>query len=345
MNEFDEILEDENLNENEIEDLNNFNDILGQDMEAPEPMQTQENSTENSKQGTKKDIVEIQPIDPDKPVNFLELTEEQQKILVDLDTKIQKVDIGSLDLESRGIFEDIKNKMYALDKNTTQILNYFSNDLSDKDREIINRTTLVRKNLSELYGLLKFYEGKDYISQTKKFEKAFKNLVKNSGARVDNYENNLKGVLDAKTASYHNILESFIQRQGKFLDDFYEEEVKKAQDYSKSIIEGIQTSQNKLKETTKNFEITTKKVKIFSISLIGVSVVFGVLFGIISAITYLKYEEYHQIEAKMTSLSQRIEGIVVKKDENNHLILSFPKSSSNFTSDKEKFYITIKEQQ
>ena len=74
-----------------------------------------------------------------------------------MDEKIKRVDVASLDLESRGVFEDIKNQMYALDKNTTQILNYFSKDLSAKDREIINRTTLIRKNLGDLYGLLKFF--------------------------------------------------------------------------------------------------------------------------------------------------------------------------------------------
>jgi|GEM_PF-6734501 len=333
----------ENLDESDIEGINDFNNMLGADIDN-EPTSTKEYAQDDIQQQThKKESVPIQPIDPDKPVNFLELTEEQQKILINLDEKIKRVDVASLDLESRGVFEDIKNQMYALDKNTTQILNYFSKDLNAKDREIINRTTLIRKNLGDLYGLLKFFESKDYINQTKKFEKAFKELVKNSEKRMDVYENNLKNILNTKTESYHNILESFIQRQGDFLNNFHKKEVEKAEEYSKSIIEGIQTSQNKLKETTKNFEITTKKVKIFSVSLIGASVIFGILFGIISAITYLKYEEYYQIETKMTSLSQRIEGITLKKDENNHLILSFPKTNSNLTSDREKFYITIKE--
>lgn len=271
---------EEELSEQSINEIGNFNDMLAQDMENVEKSEAKETpkKTENNHQTTQKEMM-IKSMEPDKPINFFELTEEQQKLLGDLDSKIQKIDIGSLDAESQGIIKDIKEKMLALDENTNAILGYFSKDISPKDRELINRTTLIRRNLSELYGLLKYFESKDYAGETKRFEKSFKELVKNSKARVDNFENSLKSILTARTESYHDILQAFIQKQGSFLDEFHNNEILKAKQYSQEIIQGIQTSQEKLKETTKNFEITTKKIKVFSALLIGTSIVFGMCFG------------------------------------------------------------------
>lgn len=337
---------EEGLSEQSINEIGNFNDMLAQDMENVEKSEAKPEKTpkksENNHQIVQKEVV-IKQMDPDKPVNFLDLTEEQQNLLKDLGSKIQKINTDSLDSESRGIIKDIRKKMKDLDDNTTTILSYFSKDISPKDREIINRTTLIRRNLSELYGLLKSFESKDYTKETKKFEKAFKELVKNSKARVDIFENSLKSILNAKTEIYHDILQSFIQRQGSFLDNFHNDEIAKAEHYSKEIIKGIQTSQEKLKETTKNFEITTKKIKVFSALLIGTSIVFGIGFGIVSAMTYLKFSEYREIEVKMESLAQRINGISVKKDENNNLILSFPKETTILKTDENKFHLVVKE--
>lgn len=338
---------EEELSEQSINEIGNFNDMLAQDMENVEESEAKPKKTpkksENNHQKIQKEVM-IKPLDPDKPVNFLELTEEQQNLLKDLDSKIQRIDIDSLDSESQGIIKDIREKMVALDENTNTILNYFSKDISSKDRKLINRTTLMRRNLSELYGLLKHFESKDYAGETRRFEKSFKELVKNSKARVDNFENSLKSILSAKTESYHDILQAFIQKQGSFLDKFHNDEILKAEQYSQEIIQGIQTSQEKLKETTKNFEITTKKIKVFSALLIGTSIVFGMSFGIVSAMTYLKFYEYREIETKMESLAQRINGISVKKDEKNHLILSFPKTTTTLSADENKFHLTIKEE-
>lgn len=332
----------------DVNQINNLNNIYGHEIEALEVSisnHTQYKTDIENHQTTPKKIMMIKPIDPDKPVNFLELTEEQQSLLIDLDSKIKKIDTSSLDSESQGIIKDIKEKMVALDENTTTILNYFSQDITPEDRELINRTTLIRKNLSDLYGLLKNFESKDYTKETKKFEKSFKELVKNSKIRIDNFENSLKSILNAKTENYHDILQNFIQKQGDFLNQFHNNEILKADKYSQEIIEGIQTSQEKLKETTKNFEITTKKIKVFSASLIGVSIIFGMSFGIVSAMTYLKFNEYREIENKMESLAQRINGISVKKDENNDLILSFPKSTTILKNDENKFNLIVKEKQ
>ena len=79
--------------------------------------------------------------------------------------------------------------------------------------------------------------------------------------------------------------------------------------------------------------------------MIGVSIIFGMSFGIVSAMTYLKFNEYREIESKMESLAQRINGISVKKDENNDLILSFPKSTTILKNDENKFNLIVKEKQ
>lgn len=320
----------EELSEQHIDEIVDINDMLANDMEEVEPQEIGKS-------------VPIKSLDPDKPVNFLELTEEQQKILLDLSLKIQKLDLSSLDSESKGVIRDIKEKMIALDENTSSILNFFSKDLSPSDRQLINRTTLVRRNLSELYGLLKFFESKNYIDQTKRFEKAFKELVKNSKSRVDIFENSLKSMLSSKTEVFYTILQEFIQNQKNFLDQFHDIETKKAQRYSEEITKKMQVSQEKLRETVKNFETMTKKVKIFSAALIGVNLIFGICIGIFSAMAFLKYSEYRDIEAKMESLSQRISGVSVKKDENNHLILSFSKATTTLTVDENKIHLIIKE--
>ncbi|NDJ28060.1 hypothetical protein DMB95_09285 [Campylobacter sp. MIT 12-8780] len=336
--------EAENLSENTLDDTHLYNDIIGQELEKQDNEIIQEvivATQVSPKQENKAQIFE--PLDPDKPVNLKTLLNEQGELLKNLDEKATRLENIQLDEETKGLLIDFQKLLVALDEKTLKIMEYFGENISDQDRALINRTLLLKQNLSELYDLIKFFESKEYIKKTQEFEKKFRNLIRSSKERIDNFENNLRKALDSSLPVYNEILKLFIQRQNELLDNLYIDQKDKAQIFSKELSKEIDLSKDGFKELAYNFELTSKKLKHFAFALLFCFGVFGILFGVLSALTYLKYQEYQEIENKMRSLSQRINGIAVKKDEANNLILSLPKSNASIDNDKDRLHITIKE--
>lgn len=358
MNEFDSVLEQDNsissdisvedLSEQSLENQHLFNDMIGEDMEQDFDKGSNLQEPEKILENTSLEKYQVfESLDPQKPVNLNELVREQGNLLQNLNNKAQRFENMNLDEEGKGLIADFKNQLLALDEKTIKIMQYFGENISNEDRALINRTLLLKNSLSELYDLLKFFESKDYIAKTKEFEKKFKNLVRSSKERVENFENNLKKYLDTSMPSYNDILKDFIQRTSEFLENFYNEQQNKGIEFKKQLNEEIELSNKNFKCLATNFEFTSKKLKHFALVLLFGFGSFGILFGIISAITYLKYQEYQEIEAKMHSINERISNITIKKDENNNIILSLPKTNTilDTNSDKSKFHITIKEVQ
>lgn len=337
----------EDLSEQTLENQHLFNDELGREIEQQETMPhiLEFEEPKIASYDTPHQILNEEPFDPEKPVNLKELVQEQGSLLQSLADKSQRLENMSLDEEGKGLIADFKNQLLQLDKKTMKIMDYFGNNISPEDRALINKTLLLKGALSELYDLLKFFENKDYISKTREFEKKFKNLVRSSKERVENFENNLRKHLDTTMPSYNEILKHFIERTNEFLEKFYTKQKDKGEQFQKELSSEIEISKKNFKDLALNFELTSKKLKHFALALLFGFSAFGISFGVISAITYLKYQEYKEIEAKMHSINERISNIVIKKDENNNIILSVPKANTilDANSDKSKFNLIMKE--
>lgn len=150
--------------------------------------------------------------------------------------------------------------------------------------------------------------------------------------RIRFYDENLKSSFSANLKSL-----------GDLLKDFYNRELENTKDFNEKSETLIADSHKKLKEISSDFEITTKKLKIFGFVIFGAFIALGICFGVLSGFTYLKYTEYKDIESKMFSLSKRLNGITITKDTHNNLILSFPKEYTSLKSNDNTYQIMIKE--
>lgn len=333
------------VSDDTLASINDLNNAFGQEIEQADADTGSFFEEPNQQQNTpKRDYQNSNDsLDIEKPVNLRELVDEQGKLLKNLIDKSQRFESMQLDEEGKGLLSDFKNQILALDEKTLKIMAYFGENISDEDRALINRTLLLKKGLSELYDLIKYFESKDYINKTHEFEKKFRNLIRASKERVDNFENNLKKALDTNMPIYNEILKHFIERKNEFLDNFYNEQKTKGEEFAKELNAEIERAKKDFKDLAVNFELASKKLRNFALALLCGFGLFGILFGVISAMTYLKYSEYQEIEQKMHSLSTRINNIIVKKDEANNLILSLPKTNAVLDSDENKIHITIKE--
>lgn len=282
-------------------------------------------------------------IDIDRPVNLKELITEQGSLLKNLDEKAKRLESMNFDKETKGLLIDFRIQLSELNEKTIKLLDYFGENISSKDRALINRTLLLKQNLAELYDLIKYFESKGYIQKTQEFEKKFKRLIKASKERVDSFENNLKKALDSNLPIYNDILKLFIQRQNELLDNLFKEVEQKTSIFSKDLDTKIKHSKESIIDLNSTYEVMGKKVKNFALAMLVAFTLFGLLFGVLSVLIYQKYKEYQAIEKQMQSISAKINNISVRKDENNNLILSIPKNNTNIDNDKDKFYITIKE--
>lgn len=337
----------ETMTDDTLSSINDLNDAIGQEIEQADANIGSFFKEPNQQQNVPKRDYQShnEPLDAEKPVNLKELVDEQGKLLQNLLDKSQRLENMQLDEEGKGILTDFKNQIRSLDEKTLKIMAYFGENISDEDRALINRTLLLKQGLGELYDLIKYFESKDYINKTHEFEKKFRNLIRASKERVDNFENNLKKALDTSMPVYNEILKHFIERKNELLDNFYREQKDKGEKFAKELNAEIECAKKDFKDLAVNFELTSKKLRNFALALLCGFGLFGILFGVISAMTYLKYQEYQEIEQKMHSLSTRINNIIVKKDEANNLILSLPKTNAVLNSDKNSIHITIKEAQ
>lgn len=291
----------------------------------------------------KEPVKNTNTIDIDKPVNLRELITEQGTLLKNLDEKATRLESMNFDEETKGLLIDFRRQLSELNEKTIKLLDYFGENISSKDRALINRTLLLKQNLAELYDLIKYFENKEYIQKTQDFEKKFKRLIRASKERVDNFENNLKKALDSNLPTYNDILKLFIQRQNELLDNLFKEVEQKTSLFSKDLDTKIQHSKQSLKALNSTYEAMGKKVKNFALAMLVGFTLFGLLFGVLSVLTYQKYKEYKRVKEQIQSISSKINNVSVRKDENNNLILSIPKNKTNIDNDKDKFYITIKE--
>lgn len=291
----------------------------------------------------KEPVKNTDTIDIDKPVNLRELITEQGTLLKNLDEKATRLESMKFDEETRGLLIDFRKQLSELNEKTIKLLDYFGENISSKDRALINRTLLLKQNLAELYDLIKYFENKDYIQKTQDFEKKFKRLIRASKERVDNFENNLKKALDSNLPTYNDILKLFIQRQNELLENLFKEVEQNTELFSKDLDSKIQHSKQSLEKLNSIYEVMGKKLKNFALAMLVGFTLFGLLFGVLSVLTYQKYKEYKTIEKQMQSISSKINNISLRKDENNNIILSIPRNKANIDNDKDKFYITIKE--
>ena len=282
-------------------------------------------------------------IDIDRPVNLKELITEQGSLLKNLDEKAKRLESMNFDKETKGLLIDFRIQLSELNEKTIKLLDYFGENISSKDRALINRTLLLKQNLAELYDLIKYFENKEYIQKTQEFEKKFKRLIKASKERVDSFENNLKKALDSNLPIYNDILKLFIQRQNELLENLFKEVEQNTELFSKDLDSKIQHSKQSLEKLNSIYEVMGKKLKNFALAMLVGFTLFGLLFGVLSMLTYQKYEEYETVKKQMQSITAKINNVSVKKDESNNLILSIPKNKTNIDNDKDKFYITIKE--
>ena len=349
MQEFDKIAQeyinllDDEANENlDLETNQAIDDNMTASMDNNEQdefiIQEESETDFYEKESVKTDVIDI-----DRPVNLKELITEQGSLLKNLDEKAKRLESMNFDKETKGLLIDFRIQLSELNEKTIKLLDYFGENISSKDRALINRTLLLKQNLAELYDLIKYFENKEYIQKTQEFEKKFKRLIKASKERVDSFENNLKKALDSNLPIYNDILKLFIQRQNELLENLFKEVEQNTELFSKDLDSKIQHSKQSLEKLNSIYEVMGKKVKNFALAMLVAFTLFGLLFGVLSVLIYQKYKEYQAIEKQMQSISAKINNISVRKDENNNLILSIPKNNTNIDNDKDKFYITIKE--
>ena len=349
MQEFDKIAQeyinllDDEANENlDLETNQAIDDNMTASMDNNEQdefiIQEESETDFYEKESVKTDVIDI-----DRPVNLKELITEQGSLLKNLDEKAKRLESMNFDKETKGLLIDFRIQLSELNEKTIKLLDYFGENISSKDRALINRTLLLKQNLAELYDLIKYFENKEYIQKTQEFEKKFKRLIKASKERVDSFENNLKKALDSNLPIYNDILKLFIQRQNELLENLFKEVEQNTELFSKDLDSKIQHSKQSLEKLNSIYEVMGKKLKNFALAMLVAFTLFGLLFGVLSVLIYQKYKEYEAIEKQMQSISAKINNISVRKDENNNLILSIPKNNTNIDNDKDKFYITIKE--
>ena len=334
MNEFD-IAEAEAKSLANAEDLDEFTQeelskIASEGIDdSQEPQQSQQ--IESEAQITPKSEI---PFDVERPYSFAESMQEQQRILVTLDDKLKKIDADSLNYEMQGIFADFKNELVNLSQETQKIVNFFSTEIPQKDKELINRTTLLKNNLVEFYDLVKKLESANYAKQIHDTNKKLGNFVKSTSERIEYYDNNVKGAFSANLKALADLLKEFYNRELNDTNAFAEE--------SKKL---IADSHQRFKEINNDFELTSKKLKVFGFAMLIAFIALGVCLGILGSITYRKYAEYSEIEAKMDSLSKRIQGVAIRKNKNNDVIFQIPKENAMLKENHKLYEITIKEVQ
>lgn len=349
MQEFDKIAQeyinllDDEANENlDLETNQAIDDNMTASMDNNEQdefiIQEESETDFYEKESVKTDVIDI-----DRPVNLKELITEQGSLLKNLDEKAKRLESMNFDKETKGLLIDFRIQLSELNEKTIKLLDYFGENISSKDRALINRTLLLKQNLAELYDLIKYFENKEYIQKTQEFEKKFKRLIKASKERVDSFENNLKKALDSNLPIYNDILKLFIQRQNELLENLFKEVEQNTELFSKDLDSKIQHSKQSLEKLNSIYEVMGKKLKNFALAMLVGFTLFGLLFGVLSMLTYQKYEEYETVKKQMQSITAKINNVSVKKDESNNLILSIPKNKTNIDNDKDKFYITIKE--
>lgn len=274
------------------------------------------------------------PYDIERPYSFAESMQEQQRILVTLDDKLKKIDADSLNGEMQGIFWDFKKELENLSQETQKIVNFFSTEIPQKDKELINRTTLLKNNLVEFYDLVKKLESANYAKQIHDTNKKLGNFVKSTSERIEHYDNNVKGAFSANLKALADLLK-----------EFYDRELNDTNAFCKESQKLIADSHQKFKEISNDFELTSKKLKVFGFAMLMAFIALGVCLGVLGSVTYRKYAEYSEIESKMDSLSKRIQGVAIRKNKNNDVIFQVPKENAYLKENNKLYEITIKEVQ
>lgn len=331
MNEFDQaIFPTDDLNESLKQDSIDYaSEGVDDDSAEQEPQQSQQ--IENKPQITPKEKIAF---DPERPYSFADSMEEQNRLLGVLSGKLEKINHKELSGEMQGIFWDFKTELENLAHETQKIINFFSTEIPQEDKELINRTTSLKNNLVALYDVLKKLESAEYERQINDVNNKLRRFVKSTNERIDSYDNNVKGKFSANLKSLSDLLQEFYQRELNDTANFSQESQKLIAD-----------SHQKFKEISNDFELTSKKLKVFGFAILMAFIALGVCFGILSSVTYRKYTEYSEIESKMASLSKRIEGVAIRKDRNNNVIFQIPKENTTFKENQRLYEITIKEVQ
>ena len=330
MNEFDQaIFPADDLNESLKQDSIDYASDGIDDSAEQEPQQSQQ--IENKPQITPKEKIAF---NPERPYSFADSMEEQNRLLGVLSGKLEKIKHKELSGEMQGIFWDFKAELENLAHETQKIINFFSTEIPQEDKELINRTTSLKNNLVALYDVLKKLESAEYERQINDVNNKLRRFVKSTNERIDSYDNNVKGKFSANLKSLSDLLQEFYQRELNDTANFSQESQKLIAD-----------SHQKFKEISNDFELTSKKLKVFGFAILMAFIALGVCFGILSSVTYRKYAEYNEIESKMTSISKRIEGVAIRKDKNNNVIFQIPKENTAFKENQKLYEITIKEVQ
>ncbi len=270
--------------------------------------------------------------DPERPISFVDATTKQKELVATLEQKIYKVDEKTLNNETRGILRDIIDELRILSEETNKISSFFFTPIPKEDKEIINRTTLIKGQLVELYDTLGMIKRNNYEKQIRDINKTLRNFMLDTQNRIKTYDENLRASLSERLKHLNSILQNF-----------NESELENVSGFAKKSRTLIADSYKGFENINKNFKDTSEKLKKFGLLILIALIGLGGSFGVLSGITYLKYAEYKEIEQKMASLSQRIDGIVLKKDKKNNLILSISKENAYLQESKNSFDITIRD--
>lgn len=328
MNEYDEALVDtQDLNESLKQDSIDYasESVDNDDLQEQEQSQQIETPT----QLTPKEQIAF---DPERPYSFADSMQEQNRLLGVLSDKLQKINHKELSGEMQGVFYDFKLELENLAQETQKIINFFSTEIPQEDKELINRATLLKNNLVALYDVLKNLNNADYERQIGDVNNKLRRFMKSTHERIESYDDNIKGKFSANLKHLSDLLQEFYKRELNATANFSEENQKLIAD-----------SHQKFKEISNDFELTSKKLKIFGFAILMAFIALGVCFGVLSSVTYRKYTEYSEIESKMASLSKRIESVVIRKDKNNNVIFQIPKENTRFKENQKLYEITIKE--
>ena len=317
-----------------IEDLDEFaqKEAIAVASEGIDDEQEQESpQIESEAQVTPKEKIVF---DPERPYSFNDSLREQNRILGVLDSKLKKIDNKSLNGEAMGIFWDFKKELENLAQETQKIVNFFSTEISQEDKELINRTTLLKNNLVELYDLTQKLKNEDYAKQIHDTNKKLGDFIKSTSKRIEYYDNNVKSAFSANLKSLADLLKEFYDRELNDTNAFTED--------SKKL---IADSHQKFKDISNDFELTSKKLKVFGFAMLMAFIALGVCLGILGSVTYRKYAEYSEIESRMDSLSKRIQSVAIRKNKNNDVIFQIPKENAYLKENHKLYEITIKEVQ
>ncbi|OCR84605.1 hypothetical protein, partial [Campylobacter fetus] len=247
---------------------------------------------------------------------------EQTELLQDINSKIQIGLNSDLSNTEIGIFKDLQDSYSKLEINLKTLVDYFKNPPTKEEKALINKIVLIKANIEHISNLKTAFDETNIENNVKQFQQSITNLIR----------------LLEKGLSISLSKELKIHRGGfrNFCSQIQEKMTNSTKNYEEILDLFLQREKEKLNVFSSAFTEFAKSSKLLFLWTVLFFAFFGVVFGSLTTITYLKYQEM----ANISELIKRVNGIEISRD-NKNLILNIPKSNSKFDNDKDKYKITL----